>query len=243
MDCYEKLALMELKQWQCKVIKNPTIIDKLTKKVQNKINIIVPEKAQEIITLAIKNMVKAALIGSEYTTAPPVITKTLYEREEMIKKKLNFYKKAAVITGAGTGGAGLVVSLADFPILLSLKMKFLFDVASIYGFDVRKFEERIYILYIFQLAFSSKEKTKEIYYNILNFERNFKLLPDNVDDFDWKTFQQEYRDYIDIAKLLQFLPGVGAIVGAVANYKLLDRLGETAISAYRLRVFCDKIEA
>lgn len=242
MDCYEKVALAELKQWRINLIKNPTLVDKITKKVQNKMGSIIPEKAQEVITVSIKNMVKIVLIGSEYTTTAKVVPRSLYEREEMVKKKLNFYKKAAVVTGATTGGAGLVISLADFPVLLSLKMKFLFETASIYGFDVRKFEERLYILYIFQLAFSSKEKTKEIYYNILNFDRSLKLLPENYNEFDWKSFQQEYRDYIDIAKLLQFIPAIGAVVGAVANYKLLDKLGETAINAYRLRIFRDEIK-
>ena len=34
-----------------------------------------------------------------------------------------------------------------------------------------------------------------------------------MNQFDWRTFQQEYRDYIDLAKLAQMLPGVGAVVG------------------------------
>jgi hypothetical protein len=42
---------------------------------------------------------------------------------------------------------------------------------------------------------------------------------------------------MDIAKLLQLVPGIGAVVGAYANYKLVDKLGVTAINAYRLRIF------
>lgn len=53
---------------------------------------------------------------------------------------------------------------------------------------------------------------------------------------DWYVFQQEYRDYIDFIKMLQLIPGFGAIVGAYANYNLLDQLGETAMNAYRLRI-------
>jgi hypothetical protein len=40
-------------------------------------------------------------------------------------EKLNFYKKAAAASGAGTGAGGILLGLADFPLLLSLKMKFL----------------------------------------------------------------------------------------------------------------------
>jgi len=57
-----------------------------------------------------------------------------------------------------------------------------------------------------------------------------------LDLIDWQSFQQEYRDTIDLAKLLQFLPGFGAVVGAVANYRFLDELGRTAMNAYRMRL-------
>ena len=55
-------------------------------------------------------------------------------------------------------------------------------------------------------------------------------------EMDWRKFQQEYRDYIDFAKMLQLVPGIGAFVGAYANNNLLKHLGETAMNAYRLRI-------
>ena len=55
------------------------------------------------------------------------------------------------------------------------------------------------------------------------------------------SFQQEYRDYIDLAKLLQLLPGIGAFVGAYVNNKLVDKLGEYAMYAYRMRILSDEI--
>ena len=61
--------------------------------------------------------------------------------------------------------------------------------------------------------------------------------PRSLDDVDWRRLQQEYRDYIDLAKLAQLIPVIGAPVGAVVNYRLLDRLGEAAIGAYRMRWF------
>ena len=57
-----------------------------------------------------------------------------------------------------------------------------------------------------------------------------------IKDMDWQQFQQEYRDYIDLVKMFQLIPGFGAVVGAFANYNLLDHLGETAMNAYRLRL-------
>ncbi|MNH47586.1 EcsC protein family protein [compost metagenome] len=52
---------------------------------------------------------------------------------------------------------------------------------------------------------------------------------------DWETFQKEYRDAIDFRKMLQMVPGIGAVAGAWANYSILEELGETAMNAYRLR--------
>ena len=46
----------------------------------------------------------------------------------------------------------------------------------------------------------------------------------------------EYRDYLDIAKLLQLLPVVGAPVGAVANHQLMKRLRDNTMNAYRMRI-------
>jgi hypothetical protein len=223
--------------WKKEMTKKPGITDNLANGIQNKMNKIIPEKAHEIVTDAIKNMVKVVLFGSEYTTGTPIYNELLEMRETLVREKINFYKKAAAISGAGTGAGGLLLGLADFPILLSIKMKFLFEIASIYSFDVKNYKERLYILYVFQLAFSSQERRNEVFELVTDWDNYSKSLPEDEESFDWRTFQQEYRNYIDLAKMLQLVPGIGAVVGAVANYKLLDKLGDTAINAYRLRIF------
>jgi hypothetical protein len=237
MTIYEENALHELRIWQSEITKKPSIVDRMTKGIQRKTNSFIPEKAHMIITDTIKNMTKAVLVGSEYITMHPLIRTNLEERERLVAEKINFYRKAAVVEGAGTGAGGILLGLADFPLLLSIKMKFLFDTASLYGYDVRDYRERLYILYVFQLAFSSRQRQIELYYQMEKWENYVQSLPMNIEDFDWRTFQQEYRDYIDLAKLMQLVPGIGAVVGAYANYKLLDKLGDTAMNAYRMRVF------
>lgn len=237
MNIYEEIALLELKIWQRKMRKKPALTNTITKGFQNKINNLIPEKVHMLITKAIKNIVKAVLVGSEFVTQEPLIVSSLEEREVLIKEKINIYKKAAAVSGAGTGGAGFLLGLVDFPVLLSFKMKLLFDIASLYGYDVKDYRERLYILFIFRLAFSSKEKNNIVYKQILKWDEVIKDLPENIDLFDWRNFQQEYRDYIDLAKMFQLVPGIGAVVGAYANHQLIDKLGQTAINAYRLRFF------
>lgn len=237
MSNYEDNALKELMLWKKRMNKKPSFSSDMTKGLQNKMNNLLPEKFQNLISDSIKNMVKVVLIGSEFTSKPPITNTCLEQREILVKDRTDFYRKTATVSGAGTGAAGLLVGLADFPILLSLKIKFLFEVASYYGFDVKNYKERLYILYVFQLAFSSDKRKVEIYEQVLNWDDYVKDLPEDVNSFDWKTFEREYRDYIDLAKMLQLVPGIGMVVGAYANYKLMNKLSETAINAYRLRVF------
>lgn len=236
MISYEEIAFMRLREWQKRMAKRPSIGSRMTKGIQRTTNSLIPERIHVVFTEAIKNMVKIVLVGSGYITRDPLLHGTLEEREKQVIDKISFYKKSAALSGAGTGAGGLFLGLADFPILLSLKMKFLFDVASIYGFDVKDYKERIYILNVFQLAFSSQERINEVYEEVLHWDEYVKTLPEDFNSFNWRTFQQEYRDYIDLAKMLQLVPGIGAVIGAVANYRLMDKLGETAINAYRLRL-------
>ncbi len=98
-----------------------------------------------------------------------------------------------MIEGAGTGAGGILLGLSDFPLLLGIKVKFLYDVASIYGYDVKDYRERIYILNILQLAFSSQQHINKTFKLMNNWDEYVNSLPEDINDFDWRTFQQEYR--------------------------------------------------
>jgi len=237
---YEKQVNRDVELWQKKMLKHPSIISRVTKKVQEKINNIIPEKVHNAITVAIKQMVRGVLFGAGVTTNKPLENSTLEVREARIIERVEFYKKTAAAEGGITGAGGFVLALADFPILLSIKIKMLFDIASLYGFDTNDYKERLYLLHIFQLAFSSREKGREVFLKLQNWEQQEHLLPTNINEFDWQSFQQDYRDYIDIAKLAQLIPFIGAAVGLVANYKLLQKLGNTAMNAYRMRLIVNK---
>ena len=235
MDYLETVRI-DHKKWKKKMIKRVSIINKVTSKTQGKFNSILPQKYHEIITASIKTMVKSVLFGYQYITKEPYRNLTLEERENLVRDKINFYKKTAMAEGAATGAGGLLLGIADFPLLLGIKVKLLYDIAAIYGFDVKDYKERIYILNIIQLSFSSQEHMKRVYYNMANWRYYENKLPSDINDFDWRKFQQEYRDYLDLAKLFQLVPFIGAAVGLLVNGRLLDKLGYTAINAYRLRL-------
>ena len=223
MEDYNYTKLKELEIWKEKMRKKPSLLNKASKGVQNKFNSILPDNYHNIITSAIKNMTKVVLFGSKYTTKKPLIGLTLKERDDLALDKIKTYKNT------------------DLPLLLGIKIKLLYELASIYGFDVKDYRERMYILSIFQLAFSSQNHVNKVFAKIENWDEYKNTLSDDINDLDWRSFQQEYRDYIDLAKLLQLVPGIGAFVGAYVNNKLVDKLGEYAMYAYRMRILSDEV--
>jgi hypothetical protein len=219
MNDYELKAYEEVVLWKQKIAKRSGIMTRMSKKAQGNITDLIPDKVHQAVTESIKAMVKATLLGSQITTIRNQVSGlSLAEKDDLARKKISIYQKTAVVEGAGTGAGGILLGLADFPLLLTIKMKFLL--------------ERLFILHIFQLAFSSDQTRKDTLFIIENWENEKNILA----DMDWRKLQQEYRDYIDLAKLFQLVPGIGAFVGAFANHNLLNQLGETAMNTYRLRI-------
>ncbi len=232
---YEKIILHQLKMWQKEMLRDPSLFNKLSKRLQYKMNSLIPEKVHNAITTTIKQMIRAVLFGAELTTRKSISDPSLEVREAMVEEKIKFYQKTAAAEGGITGAGGILLGLADFPLLLGLKLKLLFEIASVYGYPAEDYKERVYLLYIFQLAFSSHEHRKYVYLHMINWNNQSKQLPEDINQFDWRNLQQEYRDYIDIAKMVQLVPVIGAPVGAIVNYRLIRKLGETAMNAYRMR--------
>ena len=224
-----------LHSWKHDMLRDPSLLDKLSRKVQVRINKAIPEKIHLAITTTIKQMVRGVLFGAEFTTGVFNKDISLEVRDALAKEKIDFYRKTAAAEGGITGAGGILLGLADFPLLLGIKIKLLFELASIYGVDISNYKERVYLLYIFQLAFSSPHHRKKIFLQMENWEHFQKNLPEDIHEFDWRTFQQEYRDYIDLAKMAQLVPVIGAPVGAIVNYRLINKLGKTAMNAYRMR--------
>jgi hypothetical protein len=235
MNEYELRVAREVSVWQRAMVRRPGFINKMTRRFQERINQVIPEKVHRAITTAMKQMIRAVLFGSEITTPARRIEGSLELREAIVQEKIRFYKHAAAAEGGITGAGGILLGLADFPLLLGIKIKLLFEIASVYGFDTSDYRERLYLLYIFQLAFSSDERRKEVFLILQDWDNVSSEFPRDFNQFDWRTFQQEYRDYIDLAKMAQLVPIIGAPVGIIVNFRLIRKLGRTAINAYRLR--------
>ncbi len=226
MNDYEHQALAELRLWEREMQRSSGLGERLTRGVQAGVNRLIPEKVHRTITTVFKGFTQTVLTGSDFITRKPVVGLSLEERDEKARRRIQFYKNAAMAEGAATGAGGILLGLADLPLWLTLKTKMLFDLAALYGIDTSQRAERVFILRVLMLGFSSRNYRKK------TFETMYSGTPEPI---DWRRLQQEYRDSIDLPKLLQLVPGIGAFVGASVNLRLTEKLGELAVQAFHKR--------
>jgi hypothetical protein len=241
---YEQQMIRQVKRWEIRQQKAPNLMERASKSVQTNINKLIPEKVHKTITATVKGIVQTTLFGMNYIPQnEPLYNASLAESDAKAEELLSLYKKIAAAEGAGTGAGGIWLGLADFPILIGIKLKFLFELAHAYGYSTQDYRERLFILYVFQLAFSSPTKKPELLHTIKNWHTiadSFPPAAAYMDQVNWQQLQQEYRDTIDFRKMLQLVPGIGAVVGAWANFGLLEELGVAGMNCFRLRRLQDK---
>ena len=235
MDQYEEQITSELEQWKNQMMADPSMISRVSKSLQVKINKLIPERVHSVITASVKTMFRGVIAGSDLTNPKPNFFRSPKEMEDKARERIRFYSTSSAAEGAITGAGGILLGLADFPLWLSLKMKMLFELSAIHGYDVKDVRERLFLLYVFQITFSNQINRNKVLGRILEFEAQKPYLEETLNEIDWKSFQIEYRDYLDIAKMLQLIPGIGAPVGFVVNHRLTQKLGSNAINAFRIR--------
>ena len=236
---YEARVLAEAEAWRERQLRRPGLWDMTTRATQDRINRIIPERVHQIVTSGVELTTRGIMAGAEWTTAKPLLHGDLRTREDLIRTRIDLYRTTASAEGGVAGAGGFLLAAADFPALLAIKVKLLAEIGALYGHSGKSLAERLYLLRIFQLAFSSARHRPEALAALEAAGRGLHQ-PERIQDFDWRKFQLEYRDYIDVAKLAQLLPLVGAPIGAVVNWRLTTRLATTAMNAYRLRWFEDE---
>ncbi|MDO9588035.1 MAG: EcsC family protein [Brevundimonas sp.] len=220
--------------WRAKMLRPPGPWDKATRGTQDRINRVIPERVHAIVTSGVEAMTRGILFGSDLIRTQPVADGSLAARELRARAMIRTYRNTASVEGGVAGAGGFVLAAADFPALMAIKVRMLGDVVGAYGWGGDTVRERLFLLHIFHLAFASARRRPEA---LAELERWIAGVdqPEVITEYDWRRFQIEYRDYIDLAKLAQMIPVVGAPIGAVVNWRLVDRLGETAMMACRMR--------
>lgn len=237
MTEYEWQAREELFLWQKSLAEPPSMPEKWASQLQKKWNGIIPEKIHQFLDQTFRHFISAVLSGSQFIQKSPETGRDLAWIEAKVRDKITVYANTAAAEGALTGAGGFISALADLPLWLSIKMRMLAEIARLYGHDLASYRERVVLLDIFQLSFSRPEHRDFVYARMISRAHHPDL--ESEPETIWRDLQQEYRDYIDLAKLLQLIPGIGAVVGALVNQKLTKKLGNYSMQAYRMRWFAD----
>lgn len=232
-----------LQAWLKEEQKDPRWTQKMTDRFQKYVQGLVPSQIQDAITKGMSGFTTLVMTGSGFLLPPADNALALESKMERAKKSIENYTHLGMLSGAGTSAGGILTGLLDLPLLMSFKIKLIFEIGSHFGHDLKDPKERYFALLIFREAFSSPVQKKGHLQALINYEAKASKLEDPLGQIDWQGFQQEYRDYIDLAKLLQFIPGIGIVIGASVNRTLMHKLGETAIKAYSLRYFQTHPEA
>jgi len=69
MNEYGKRVLAELLPWQNKMKKSPSLVNRVSKNLQMRLNRVIPEKIHRMITKAIEHMTRAVRSGATFTTS------------------------------------------------------------------------------------------------------------------------------------------------------------------------------
>ncbi|HEY5771953.1 MAG TPA: EcsC family protein, partial [Chitinophagaceae bacterium] len=106
MNAYDESVSVELRSWQKKMLKRPSLLNGLSKRIQKKINSWIPEKVHNAITVTIKQMIRGVLFGAKHTTSDVSVGVSLRDREDAVRKKIDTYRNTAAIEGGITGAGG-----------------------------------------------------------------------------------------------------------------------------------------
>lgn len=230
---YENEVEAEVLHWKKKVV-HESLLQMKRLQWQVRLNNALPERYHQFATYCVQKTTETILFGIHVThkDGKNVKIRSLKELDQQARITFKRYKRLAIVEGIGTGAGGIIAGAMDFPLLLTLKIKALFEVASLYGYSTKQLSERYFILLVFQLNYANGDRKKGILKEMeaFNHER---------DHVDWRSLQLNYRDTIDIPKTLQLVPGIGAFFGGFANSYLFNQLEQTAIQSFRMRWLAD----
>ena len=89
---YQQTVEKELATWEAKMASTPRFLNRISKGVQTKLQSLIPQKGQDIITAAIKTTIEFILYGSNLITKTKKASEpTLAESEFLVERAFNTY--------------------------------------------------------------------------------------------------------------------------------------------------------
>lgn len=149
-----------------------------------------------------------------------------------------FGRGIAFIEGGGLGLLG--IGLPDIPIFTAVLLRGIYEIATGYGYDYSRYEEKLYILKLIQAALGDERAEKN---------RELDAFARAVGTGNWhgsleeeiKKTSEVLAEELLVAKFIQGLPLVG-VLGAAFNQALYKKLSDFAALKYKKRYLKKKLD-
>lgn len=266
---YEKNTLKEIRIWKTPKEQNflQKSFSVITSPINKTAELVIDSPyIGEVITKAISGLTTICNQSAQKTVRTVAIFEDISNKSGITIKNLNDIEKIelsildkassgllskyvaiAAAEGGGTGALGLPGMVIDIPSLILLNFRAIGEYATYYGFDIELQEEKIYILNILSLASAPTDQAKHVAMAQLA-----KIATQVAKKQTWTELEKiafvnmikKIAEALGIrltkAKLAQFIPVFGAVVGAGFNAYYTEKVCNAAYFLYRERFLARK---
>ena len=159
----------------------------------------------------------------------------LEKLDPLAQRQLSENALLAALEGGGTGLGGAALIAADIPLLFTINLRLLQQIAASYGFPLRRPEYRALVLGIYNAAAAASQKAKNdamrevsVAAAVFAHDGSYRgRAPSNTLRDQARNLPREIAKSLVERKLAQTIPLAGAVVGAGVNYWFTTEVART----------------
>ncbi len=179
-----------------------------------------------------KNELEAKHISNDYMVSKAKTYRAYTDLFRGAKKTKRVGKLVSLVEGGGLGLLG--IGIPDIPIFTALLLKGIYEISLNYGFDYHKFEEKLYILKLIQVALDDQDKRKKnIELDQFSYHVEKSIWSGSLES-EIKGAASALAEEMLLAKFIQGMPLVG-VSGAIFNYSTYKKIMDFAAIKYQKR--------
>ena len=158
--------------------------------------------------------------------------------EELKKSRANF----ATVQGATTGFGGMFTIAADIPLIIGNALKTLQEIAIIHGYDPKDKKERVFIVKCLQFTFADTVGREAILKELSTTHSDDMTNQNMIAQMQgWREVFTTYSEHFGMKKLMQMIPVVGIVFGAITNKSMIEDVADTGMMLYRKRRIYERL--
>jgi hypothetical protein len=156
--------------------------------------------------------------------------KPLEECDQRAAKVSGTANLIAAVEGLATGAGGFLTTFLDVPILFVLTLRTIMRIGHCYGYPLDSKRGQAFVLGVYLTATSGTLHTK---YRRLEELRELEELL--ISETQKEILSEELLSFVFQLEVFDFVPGIGAISGAVLNIGVMRRVERTARRVFQER--------